>query len=961
LPTLQLLLLGALDLRTDDQPLPKPPALKSQSLLAYLATHRQQPQSRERLADLFWGDQPERKARSSLSTALWHIRRCFPDQEPVLSDPHSVQFDPACDLWLDVEAFESYVTREDTASLEAGLALYRGDFMEGFYDDWILDYRYRLESLFSGALARLMIRYEAGGEYEGALAAALKLANHDPLREDAHCVAMRAYYRLGQRSAALKQYRRCQAILREELGIEPTSATTGLYETILEGREPPVPEELAPGEISPAPATPPAVALTQPHVAHNLPAQLTSFIGRGRETAEVMQLLETTRLLTLTGPPGTGKTRLGLRVAAEVVDQFQDGVFFVDLAPIRDPVLVATTIAQVLGIGESGGQPLLDTVKHYLRHKHLLLLLDNFEQVVDASPLVGDLLSSSPGLKALVTSREALRVYGEQEYPVPPLTLPGLDQAEPVRSLSQYEAVELFAQRARAVRPDFTLTEDNAQAVAEICVRLDGLPLAIELAAARSIVLSPEMMRRRLDSRLGVLVAGPRDLPARQRTLRGTIDWSYDLLDPPEQTLFARLAVFQGGRTVEAVEAVCSHGLTVDVLAGLESLLNKNLLRQVSGAHEESRCVMLEMIHEYAWERLEASGEAEDLQRRHAEYFLALAERAAPEMRRIGHVYWSLRLSDEQDNLRTALAWSLGGGDAELGLRLAGALSDFWYYGGQSAEGLKWTQRALESAHAAPLAARARALNAAGRLSWDQGDYKNGQLYNRDALALYRAMGDEVGEAWALTHLSSHALASPGECKEGLKLCEEGLELFRKLGDKVGIGNALNTLGELARLDGDYERAGRAYQEVIDIAREEGTRLYEAISLANLSYVAYHQGNYEQAKAIVLEVMAVLCEELENTRYIPTGLAMLAGPVAVLENPERAAQLLGASEALRETLGVSLQAGDQFEIKRYLSAVQAQLDEAAFEAAWAKGRTMSFEQAVSYALEVGQLPPDTPS
>jgi serine/threonine-protein kinase PknK len=731
-------------------------------------------------------------------------------------------------------------------------------------------------------------------------------------------------------------------------------------EAILKGREVPTLLRLAPGETRFPPATPPAAAPRQPQVAHNLPAQLTSFVGRERETAEVVHLLGATRLLTLTGPPGTGKTRLGLRAAAEVLDQFQDGVFFVDLAPIRDPGLVATTIAQVLGIGESGGQPLLDTLKNALRHKHLLLLLDNFEQVVDAAPLVGRLLSSSPGLKALVTSREAMRVYGEQEYPVPPLTLPDLDRAESLLSLSRYEAVELFARRACAVRPDFALTEDNAPAVAEICVRLDGLPLAIELAAARSTLLSPEMMRRRLESRLGVLVAGPRDLPARQRTLRGAIDWSYDLLDPPEQTLFARLAVFQGGRTVDAVEAVCSHGLTMGILEGLESLLNKNLLRRSEGRAEEPRFVMLEMIHEYAWERLEASGEAATLQRRHAEYFLALAERASPELGGSGYVYWWARLRDEHSNFRTALAWALGGGDAELGLQLAGALLGFWLDVGHSAEGLAWTKRALEIAMDAPPAVRARALGAAGSLSFEQVDHENGKIYHRDALVLYRAMGDEAGTARALVGLSLHALASPGECKEGIGLCEEGLELFRKLGDKRGICEALIPLGELARLDGDYERADRAYREAMDLFREEGSRLWEALALANRSYVAYQRGDYEQAEAIMLEVIAVF-QELEYTRCIPVALSMLAGPVAAQRNPGKAAKLLGAAEALQETLGHRITAGDLFEIERYVAAVREQLDEATFDAVWAEGRAMSLEQAISYALEVGQLVPVVPS
>jgi predicted ATPase len=638
-----------------------------------------------------------------------------------------------------------------------------------------------------------------------------------------------------------------------------------------------------------------------------------------------------------------------LRVAEEILDQLADGVYFVDLAPISDPGLVASTIAQVFSVGETSEQPLLTTLKIYFRDKRLLLVLDNFEQIIDAAPLVGELLSAAPGLKALVTSREALRVYGEQEYLVPPLKLPNLERVEPLRVLSQYEAVELFTQRARAVKPDFALTEEGACAVAEVCVRLDGLPLAIELAAARSKLLAPQVMRRRLESRLGALTGGPRDLPARQRTLRSAIDWSYALLEPAEKTLFPRLAVFQGGRNVEAVEAVCSHGLAIDVLEGLESLLNKSLLRQDVGLDGEPRFVMLEMLHEYARERLEASGETEDLQRRHAEYFLTLAERAEPELRGAGHVYWSLRLRDEQDNLRTALAWSLGGVAAELGLRLAGALRDYWHYVGHSAEGLAWTKRALESARDAPQDVRARALNAAGELCWDQGDHQNGEVYNREALALYQAMGDQGGSAWALIFLGNHAMASPGECKEGIRLCEEGLALFRELDEKAGISLALNSLGELARSDGDYELAGRAYHEAIDIAREQGNKLHEAISHANLSYVAHHRGDHKQAEAFALEGLALLLE-LENTRYIPQGLAMLAGPVAAQGNPRKAARLLGASEALLEAMGLCLQAGDRFEAERNEAAVREQLDEAAFDAAWSEGRAMSLDEAVAYVL-----------
>jgi predicted ATPase/class 3 adenylate cyclase len=682
---------------------------------------------------------------------------------------------------------------------------------------------------------------------------------------------------------------------------------------------------------------------------NNLPVQLTSFVGRQREINAVKQLLTANRLLTLSGPPGTGKTRLGLRVVTELLNQFADGVYFVELAPISDPALVATTIAQLFGVRETAGQPLLKTLQIYLREKRLLLLIDNFEQVIDAAPLVGELLSAAPGVKALVTSREALRIYGEQEYAVPPLTLPDPERIEPLRALGQYEAVDLFCHRAGAVKPDFTLTEKNAPAVAEICVRLDGLPLAIELVAVRSKLLSPESMCARLESRLLTSTGGARDLPARQQTLRAAVDWSYDLLDPVEKILFARLAVFQGGRSVEAVETVCGHGLAIDILEGLESLLNKSLLGQDVGLDGEPRFIMLEMLHEYARERLEEGGEAGDIQRRHVEDFLDLAECAAPEMRRAGYVYWSLRLRDEHNNLRTALSWSLGEGETELGLKLAGALRDFWCYGGHSAEGLAWTQRALESATDAPPAVQARALNAAGRLSWEQGDHTNGKLYNGEALALFRELGDEVNAAWALAFLSSQFQALPGGLKEATTLCEEGLALFRRLDDRPGIIFAANVLGELARLDGDYERAGRAHEESLAIAREEGDKLRQALPLHNLGYVAQHAGDYEWAETAMLEGIVLLLE-LENTRFIPQDLATLAGPIAGQGNAAKAVRLLGASEALLEKMGLVPQAGDQVEIERNVAFTREQLDEAAFEAAWSQGRAMSFEEAVAYAL-----------
>ncbi len=421
----------------------------------------------------------------------------------------------------------------------------------------------------------------------------------------------------------------------------------------------------------------PVAAQIQPR--HNLAVQLTSFVGREREIVEITQLLQESHLLTLTGPGGTGKTRLGLQVASALLAEYEHWVFFVDLAPISDSDLVLPTVATTLGVREASDEPLLDTLTKYFRPKQLLLVLDNFEHVLAAAPAVGELLAAAPRLRIINTSRETLQIYGEQAYPVPPLGLPDLDSPEPLVVLSQYAAVALFIQRARAAQPDFTLTAENAPAVAEICVRLDGLPLALELAAVRVKLLGPQVLLAQLESRFTTLGSGARDLPARQQTLRGAIGWSYDLLSNAEQLLLARLSVFQGGRTIEAVAAVCSPDLPIDVLDGLGSLLNKSLLRQKEGSNAEPRFSMLETIHEYTRERLDNSGLAEATKRRHAHYFADMAEQADVEYRTGRQVFWANKLLAEHDNLRAALNWSLDTDEPELAARLVGGLADFWY------------------------------------------------------------------------------------------------------------------------------------------------------------------------------------------------------------------------------------------------------------------------------------------
>ena len=684
-----------------------------------------------------------------------------------------------------------------------------------------------------------------------------------------------------------------------------------------------------------------------------LPTQLTSFVGRERAIAEVKRLLQEAHLLTLTGPAGTGKTRLALRLAAEVLDDFDDGVFFVDLAPINQPELVGDTIAQALGVMTVTEQPISRALENYLGSKKLLLLLDNLEHLLEAASLVGDLLSAAPGLKVLVTSREVLRLYGEQEYPVMPLGLPDLSNPDSVSALTDYEAVALFTQRAQAVKPDFTLTDEDAQAVAEICIRLDGLPLAIELAAARVKLFSPQALLGQSESRLATLHDGPRDLPERQRTLRGAIDWSYELLDDAKKTLFARLSVFQGGRTIEAVEAVCCHDVPIDALDGLASLLNKNLLRHEEGPDGEPRFSMLETIHEYGRERLQASGQAEDMHRRHAEYFTALAERAEPYTRGgPDQMRWLWRLEADHDNLRAAYTWSMQGGDVELGLRLVGALGYFWWRQGHYTEGHQWATRALDTVGSldAPAPVRAALLDTAGVVAHYSHDQDTGKDMQREALALYRELGNKRDTGWVLMYLAVQSLGKPDEYEEAIAHVEEALALLRGVEDRTGIAQALTVVGELARHHGDLLYATKVFKEGLSIAREFGDVLRQVFILDSLGYIALRDDDVETAATLAHEALD-LALEVGYKPHIPAALAGLAAVYMADGLPQHAARLLGAADALFSAHGFSPRPSDTPDIERTRATVLEMLGKVSFDTAWAEGQAMSLEGAIAYALD----------
>lgn len=559
-----------------------------------------------------------------------------------------------------------------------------------------------------------------------------------------------------------------------------------------------------------------------PLARYHLPAQTLYFIGRSHEIAEVKQLLSTSRLLTLTGTGGIGKTRLALRVAAEVAEMFADGVCFVDLAPLSDHMKVAKTIAVALGIVENSSEPLKDTLKRGLAQRELLLLIDNFEHVIKEALLLSELLAAPSHLKMLVTSREPLRLAEEQEYQVPPLSLPGAEAVSVSRLLAS-EAGLLFIRRAQMTLPRFEVSEMTAPVIGQICTRLDGLPLAIELAAARSKLFSPQALLERLEEKgenapLRILASASRDAPPRQRTLRDSIAWSYNLLAEDEKLLLTRMVIFRGGCSLDAIESVCSEGLPIDVLDGLASLVDKNLVQQKEVGSTDPRFMMLEMIHQYVRERLKASGEEATVRRRHAEYFVGLAERAEPALRLAGYEHWARRFELDLENMRAVLEWPLGSGDVTLGVRLAAALCLFWYGSGYHVEGYQWTQRLLAQLDEVQPAYHPRFLFSAGHMAFMR-DLDVGKQLFQSMLAIARDLGEREQMAWALAFLGYTTL---GEPRTALPLIEESLVLFRELHHQPGLAQALNIKGEVIRFSGDDERAKRIYEECLVIARQTG-------------------------------------------------------------------------------------------------------------------------------------------
>jgi non-specific serine/threonine protein kinase len=747
--------------------------------------------------------------------------------------------------------------------------------------------------------------------------------------------------------------------------------------------------------VASAPLLPPSSAPAQA-VRASLPTPDTPLVGRASERDEACAVLRgNVRLLTFTGPGGTGKTRLAIEVGRALSSDFPDGVAFVNLAAVNDPALVTTAVAEALGVeerAEGGADDLhavaLDALRVRLRDARLLLVVDNFEHVLPAAPIVAELLAAAPFLKALVTSRASLRLSQEREYPVLPLALPDPGSAEDLEAVAASPAVALFVDRAQSVRPSFALDAESAPAVVEICIRLDGLPLAIELAAARVKLLSPQAILTKLESRLELLTGGARDLPSRHQTLRGTIDWSYDLLGAEAQLLLARLAVFSGF-TIEAAEEICATPGELDsgtIVDALSSLVDENLVRRRETADGDVRFELLETIHEYAMFRLVERREVDDFRVRHVAYYAELAESAAPGMVAAGQAASVKRLAEETGNLRAAMAWSLDAGELEFGLRIAASLARYWSIRGEMTEGRRWLDQALPRADEVAPPVRAKALFAAGYTALGQGDYTDSLAHFEESLALHRELGDRVGSADCLVQIG-WLLITRGELERATSVSQEGLALAEGLGEARTASLALATLGDAAFAEGNYDRASELYGESLDLRRqvgdrriiadallksgradllrgdpthavnalEEGLRLARelddgwttSVALVSLGSVRLAEGDQAGTRSLLAEAL-VICRRRGDKRLAAECLIATAALAASFADPVRAARLCGAAEGLRATTGATPSPLERLLEWGHLSPI---LEDESLRTHWEEGRVLDLDQAVAFALE----------
>jgi predicted ATPase/DNA-binding SARP family transcriptional activator/DNA-binding CsgD family transcriptional regulator len=950
------------------------PLRKAANLVKLLALAQGHSLHREQATDLLWPELDAQAAANNLHHALHVARRTLEPSSPpgaassyLLIRDERLALCPDGPLWVDVEAFEEAATTarhaREAAAYRAVLDLYSGELLpQDRYEPWAEQRRAELRELYLSLLVELAELYEEHGEHGPAIEAFSGVVAEEPAREGAHAGLMRLYALSGRRRKALGQYERLREVLFKELGAEPEASSTLLQQEIWTGSFPSTPSP--PHAASTMEESPSA----EEAAGHNLPLTRTSFVGREREAREVRRLLAMTDLLTLTGAGGSGKTRLALEVVRGLASAYPDGAWLVELAPLSEASLVPQAVAGALGLREMPGRSLEDTLTEHLRRKNLLLVLDNCEHLVGAvAHLAEVLLRSCSKLRIMATSREPLGVGGEAIWTVPSLSLPDTERLSSIEGVAGAEAARLFADRARLRLPDFQLTQENAGAVGRICRKLDGLPLAIELAAARMGALAVEQVAGRLDDSLKLLTGGDRTVEPRQQTLRATLDWSHDLLSERERILFRRLSVFAGGWTLDAAEEVCS-GDDIErdeVLDPLSGLVDKSLVVAEVRAESESRYRMLEPVRQYGQERLEGSGEAEQVRERHAEYYLTLAEEAdrvhaAPtELREGRPPEWIERMEAELDNLRAALLWALGANAApdspraEVGLRLAVALYWFWATHDNHLEGRRILERAVSRRSSNPTTTRlrARALSIAGWLALFTGDIETSMVLMEEQLALYRELGDREGIASGLTDLASAALVARRDDMPLAEMREELAELTAQLENRNTRGYWLAFEGLVALARGDTERSAELNGESLALFREIRDTQGIFNGLGNLGCTALVRGDYEEAGRLVRESLR-LSWEAGAVMFAQLNLVWLASVAAGTGHPVRAARLWGVEEGMHEDYGwqITPLARSITNVEGQIAAARSRVDVDTWARAWAEGKAMPLERAVEYAL-----------
>ena len=885
------------------EPLPRLRSRKALWLLALLVLRGGRSVEREWLAETLWPDVDPVRAASNLRVVLSELRHVLSSAGERLRSPgrHTLSFD-LTGAAVDLQTFDAAVVSQDASALRQAVALYRGPLLEGCAEEWVPQERAVREHACLHALEMLAETALAAEACESAADDYRRVIGMDPWRESAQRGLMRALAKGGDANAALSVYQAFVRLLRkDDPRAIPDELTTALYARLRADAK--------------QRASVPSVAAAEtvaPMVTGYLPHPLTGLVGREDEREEVAARLRRSRLVTLTGPGGIGKTRLALEVAAEAVPEFADGVWLVALDALSDENQIVPQIAAVLGLQEETGRTPLEGLTGHLHTKRLLLVLDNCEHLLfTVTSVTAHLLRTCAGLHILTTSREPLGLTGEAAWSVPALSVPDLGHlpngsASLVRVLNGYDAVRLFAERAQGVRNTFTLTGENARSVAQVCVRLEGVPLAIELAAARVRSLTVEQIAARLDDHLSLLTSGSRGSPGRHQTLRATLDWSYSLLGADERLLLGRLSVFAGGWSLEAAERVGTGDRIPEeqILDLLTSLVDKSLVVFTQRQGEASgRYGLLETVRQYASETLAASGVADRIKASHKDWFLTLAEEAEPHLRGTEQGIWRKRLHAENDNLRAALEWSVAcASEGESGLRLAGALTSFWSMRGEYSEGRKYLQLALarQDEHTVTTA-RGKALNGEGRLAFTQGDFTAAKALHQESLGVYQELGDKKGSAEQLTTLGGLA-QSQGDYPTARSLHEESLRVFRELGERRGIAEALGHLGNNTRQQGNYAVARDLLAESLSIYRELGDLVSVTRTLTNLGNVVRLQGDYDSAETLYEESLSIR-RELGDKLGISASLSGL-GALAFLRADYAASQALHEeSLSIRRELG----------------------------------------------------------